>query len=165
MLQLTNESKARRLLIGMTDALCAPVLGDDEIDDLLADNAIASTWTAETEYEFGAEVIPTANKRNGRKYKAVAFDGAGRESGTTEPEWTTSREAQFTDGNITWEESGSEPNSLWNLNKAAEQGWTRKAGKVAADHDYGTADLKMSAGQMYGHCIEQANRFHQGEIA
>src|SRR5688572_4245630 len=117
--QITNEDEARRRLINLTQADCSLVLEDDELEDLIEDCKVASVWLASTVYELGDKVVPTALKKTGCVYKAVRFDGVGVSSGTTEPSWTDGRDATFSDGNITWEECGVEPKSLWDLNKGA----------------------------------------------
>jgi hypothetical protein len=162
---LVDQDKATQRLESLIDAAVDPVLSSDEVLDLLTDNQVAAVWSASTAFEFGAVVIPTANKRNGRKYRIVELDGDGRTSGATEPNWPTGRDSRVTDGNITWEEAGNEPKSLWNLDKAAYQGWLLKAGKVAPEFDYGDADHKMNAGQMHEHCLKQAARFKPVEVA
>jgi hypothetical protein len=162
---LVDPAEALERLQSMTDSAVDPVLTSTELTRLLADFKVVSVWVAETEYEYGAVVVPTAAKRNGLIYRLVSFDGVGIESGTTEPTWGTSREARVTDGNLTWEEAGVMPSSLWNLNDAAEAGWILKAGKVVPDVDYGDANHKMSDSQMHKHCMEQARLYRTVKVA
>lgn len=162
---LTDSDEALLRLQSMTDSAVDPILTSDELTRLLADYAFATVWAAGTAYEYGAKVVPTSNNQNGLVYQAVAFDGAGRTSGATEPSWGTGRGSQVSDGNITWEEVGVMPNSLWALSDAAEAGWILKAGKVVADVDYGDANHKMSDSQMHAHCLRQAAKYRTVKVA
>jgi hypothetical protein len=162
---LVDRNTAKTRLISDIDALGYPALGESEINSLLDDAEVASVWAAETEYEFGAVIVPTAAKRVGCKFKVVAFDGNGVESGLTEPTWSDGRDATYSDGNITWQECGSQPSSLWDLNKAAYLGLMKKASKVQTEFDYGDADHKESASQMYKMLRDQAHAFRTVEVA
>src|SRR5678816_1116734 len=110
---LTDEDLAMEQLISMVQGNTAPVLDVDELQRCLDDARLAFTWIASTNYSadpysLGSVVIPTATKRNGHRYKLIAFDGVGSTSGTTEPRWPLNRDSEIVDGNLTWQEVGTE---------------------------------------------------------
>ena len=161
---LVDEQRARERLIYLTQAASEPQLEDDEIDDLLADASTVSVWSAATNFEHGDRVIPTTANRNGHIYRVARFDGSGRSTGSTEPSWPDYYCARVTDGDITWEEAGRAPSSLWDLSTAAHRGWLLKAGKAAQQFDYGDMDHKQSASQLHKHCLEMAEKFNVAEV-
>lgn len=162
---LTDRNEAIQRLKSDIDADGYPALGNSEVNNLVDDNKIASVWSASTAFEIGDTVVPTAAKRTGSKYRAIAFNGEGVSSGTTEPNWSASRDSIFSDGNITWQEDGRQPRSLWDLEEAAYQGLLKKAAKTQTEFDYGDADHKQSASQMHKMLLEQAERMKPVRVA
>lgn len=161
---LTDEDLAMEQLISMVQGNTAPVLEVDELQRCLDDARLAFIWTAAENFGtaprgLGVSVIPSLTKRNGHRYKLAFFDGTGTTSGATEPSWSTSRDSQFTDGNLTWQESGCEYASLWDLVAAARAAWLLKASKAVTCTDFQQDGVSFSASQVYDHCISQANQY------
>lgn len=50
----------------------------------------------------------------------------------------------------------------WNLNRAASEGWRRKAGKVAGAYDFSGDSQSFSRSQMHEMCLEMAAQYRRG---
>lgn len=138
----------------------AVAITEDDISKILDDPAVhvASIWVADTEYEIGAKVIPTANNRNGHWYELIAFDGEDVESGATEPSWPTWDNAIVTDGNLTWQEAGAE-RSLWDIREGAYQAWQKKIDLVSCQYDFKSGDSSDSMSQRIATLERQRDRY------
>jgi hypothetical protein len=178
-----DEQMALDQVVILVQANNDPVLdystNKSELRIILANSKRASIWTISTSYEIGSVVMPTT--RNGRRYRLIAFDGSGTSSGTTEPNWPAPnaegndapvwaniqlspvvgwwRNAIVTDGNITWQEDGEDYDSLWDIRRAVFNGWMLKASKAVCAIDLASGQKKLSASQVYDHCISQAQRY------
>jgi hypothetical protein len=126
-------------MVGATEppVLTTTIGGETEsdIEKFLAQAVVATVWAGETEYALGDVVIPTSGNVNGHKFVLVDYDGAGFESGSTEPTWQIGDGAFITDGNLTWREYGPAPEALWDVRYAIYLGWKRKAALVASRFD------------------------------
>ena len=177
---ITTESQALAALEILCPSGSDPVLDvDKDMTALLAGAVRAVIWTPSTSYSLGTVVMPTV--RNGRRYRLVRFDGSGTSSGTTEPSWpapvNTSdnfpiwgqvqpnpivgwwRNAIVMDGNLTWMEDGDDYDSLWDIGRAAFNGWMLKAGRAVCAIDMSTGNKSLTQSQIYDHCISQAQRY------
>jgi hypothetical protein len=163
---ITDENDALDAL----KAECAPTVDPtlDEANELLPilrKCQIAQVWAASTAYPFGSTVIPTANNRNGLRFKLVRLDGSGVSSGATEPSWPCHRDATVTDGNLTWQVDGIEC-SLWEMRRALYLAWDLKVKKATAcGVDFRTPSLQVSNSQLITNLKEQRDRFRPITIA
>jgi len=161
---IADEGLALQILMSLVDASVAPLLDEPELTNLLAAARRASIWEASQSYKFGAIVQPTANNRNGHRFRLVKFSG-GITSGSTEPSWPDSRDAEVVDGSLTWREEGTDYDSLWDLTAAARAGWLLKAGKAATCVDFEQDGIKFSASQVAKHCKAQADQYLSATVA
>ena len=176
---ITDGAVAMLALETLCPSTADPALTAADMQQLLDGARRAYTWKASTSYPMGSVVMPTT--RNGRRYKLISFDGSGTSSGTTEPSWPAPnaasanwpvwgtaqpspivgwwRNAVVTDGNITWMEDGEDYDSLWDLGRAAFDGWMMKAGRAICAVDLQTGQMRQAQSQIYDHCISMANRY------
>ncbi len=181
--EITSQTALKQAASDALNILCPfdsdPPLNSDDVNSLLNNAVRAVVWTAVTTYVFGVTVMPMV--RNGRRYRLIAFDGSGVKSGATEPTWpaptslSTSfpvwgqvqpnpvtgwwRNAIVADGNITWQEDGVDYDSLWDVQRAAFNGWMLKAGRAVCAIDIKTGQKGLAQSQIYEHCISQAQRY------
>lgn len=164
MITLLDIVSAREYLNTLCPFDVVPCLEPVDVELILSNARIASIWEAETDYAIGDKVIPTEDNRNGHLYQVVAFDGDGTTSDDTEPEWSTLRDSEISDGNIIWREAGYAPSSLWDMTQAACDAWQAKAAKTANRYDFQSLDQRFSASQLYDHCVRQADRYRPTRI-
>lgn len=142
-----------------------PELSDDDVQDILDAHKRASLWVANTTYQIGAVIIPTLANRNGRRFKAVAFN-SGQQSGATEPTWTTGQDSRVTDNQVVWQEDGWDYDAvLWDFKAAAHEGWERKASSAVKATD--VADSQGITGkwsQIYDHCKKQSASYQVSRV-
>jgi hypothetical protein len=155
---LIDEDLAMTRLKAMVQDEVCPTLNPDELQLLLDGAKRAAIWTASTAFSIGDVVIPTTNNRNGHRYVCIAFDGSGVSSATTEPTWSSCRDATITDGNITWQEDGREFD-LWDLRRAAYDGWDMKMSKASPYEDFKQGDQSFSDSQLFEHCKKKRDSF------
>lgn len=149
-------------LVRLVQPAVCPELSEEEQELVLDRHQRASIWVASTVVELGLLVIPTLPNRNGHRYKAVAYTttGTNQQTGTTEPIWSTTRNAQVTDNKVIWEEDGWDwDGNLWDVTAAARDGWLLKASKVSKNKDYETEGLMIKGSQLFTHCQEMADRY------
>jgi hypothetical protein len=92
---VSNAAKAACEILaeGLNEIVTAGVVDYDE-------------WAPSTVYELGEIVIPTAANRNGYRFRVI---DAGQSAAVTEPTWTNTIGATYTDNGVTWENIGKEP--------------------------------------------------------
>lgn len=162
-----DETEALLDLSDKVQADVAPTLSLDELLRLLPVAAIADEdgnlpdrfrrWAANTVYAIRARVVPYP--RNGYVYVAVTSG----QSGTVAPTWSTTIDATFADGGVTWrveDEAGWVPTYCpRRLNKAAAKGCYMKADKLGdgetfsgdgfSDHPETRRDYWIKRGDAY----------------
>ena len=163
------------IITSVTDALielktlCSPstdpVLDDTDLTPILARCVRATIWTASTSYTFGAVIIPTAAKRNGHRYRLVAFDGVDVKSGATEPAWRMFDQSRVNDGNITWREDGIDYDSLWDIQYAAYLAWDLKCQRASEKYSVSSGGQNFQRGTQYDNLVRQRDRFRPIRIA
>lgn len=175
---ITNETDAIAVLELLCPSASDPTLLPTDMDALLVQTKRASLWEVSTPYALGVTLMPTV--RNGRRYKLIAFDGSGVSSGTIEPSWPSPssnpenfpvwsafapqgdgwwRNAIVSDGNLTWQEDGEDFDSLWDIQRAAFNGWMLKAGRAICAVDLQSGQMKQAQSQIYQHCCDMAQRY------
>lgn len=132
-----------------------PALERAELEALVDRYQRASVWAAETDYNYGAKVMPVS--RNGHVYVVVT---AGT-SGATEPTWTVGSNSTLTDSTITFREAGSDWENAYDVRAAIEAGWMQKAAKVSEIYAEGGEQMQ----QVFDHCIKMAAQFRSIRIA
>lgn len=159
------EQEALDRLVIMVEANTCPTLDYDtassELRMILAMHKRASVWAANTAYQIGDRILPTAANRNGCRYIAVKYrtTGTDQTTGTTEPSWSTTRYSQVTDDQIVWQEDGFDWNGdLWDLTAAARAGWLLKASKASLTSDVVRGELEIKSSQLFDHCMTMANQ-------
>jgi hypothetical protein len=168
---IDSEAEAIIRLEKLVEKDSVPALSSDDIQQLLNDNKVGTVWAASTTYYEGDVIVPSQGARNGRSYKATQRNASGTTgvSGTTEPGWPLAGAQAFAgrrsfsshyigDGTVLWLDNGPEMD-LWNVRKAAWDGWMRKAGKAANMFDNKVGDDSFSCSQVYDHCIAMAKHF------
>lgn len=163
MTPITELAAALVELTRLAQSDSCPALTNDEQIDILAKYKRGDLWIASTARQIGDVIVPTASRRTGHRYRADRFTapGTNQQNGTTEPVWSTTRDAEHTDGNVIWVEDGWDWDArLWDLNAAAEEAWLVKASKSISRVDFAPAQgMSISASQLYDHCINQARQF------
>lgn len=171
-----DAATAQAEIESMVDADVDPTLTETEIERLVdrarqpdrAGNsplnvATAATWQAGTTYRIG-DVIRTT--LHGDRWFRVWVPGV---SGATEPQWPNLanrvvNRTRVSDGSVTWEDNGTEWNPTWDLDRAAVEGWRRKAGKVAGRFRFATDGQTFDRQQLYAHCISQMHEYRRRAI-
>jgi hypothetical protein len=153
----TDRAAARAQLILWLQPAVEPTLTTDgdgnELDTLLDNHKLASTWTAETEYSVGDEVLPTV--RTGSRYRCVK----GGTSGVAEPGyWPTRQAATVYDGDAVWQQFGPDFTNIYDARAAARAGWLLKASKVVPDAKMKFSKLEFDT-KTYDHCLAMAEKF------
>lgn len=160
------EQEALDMLVIMVEANTCPTLDYDtatsELRVILAKHKRASVWTTNTAYQIGDRIVPTAANRNGCRYIAIEYrtTGTDQTTGTTEPIWSTTRNARITDDQIVWQEDGFDWNGeLWDLTAAARDGWLLKASKASLTSDVVRGELEIKSSQLFDHCIAMSQKY------
>lgn len=141
-----------------------PTLTTPEVEGIVDSCVKATIWTANTAYEIGAVILPTA--RNGRRFVCVQ---RGTSHATTEPTWTVQLYAEYQDGAsdpvLTWREDGPDFANVFDIRGAIHTAWMLKAAK--ANHLYSTSqgNSKFEHQQVYEHCLEMAAKYLPVEVA
>ena len=163
---MTDEEareKALEDLKRLLPYMAAPQLSDADLDALLDKAKRASTWEAATAYVHGDLVQPTVG--NGLHYKCIQSGT----SGATEPIWPTGQASVVDDGAgetiARWQEDGPAYKQIYNVRKAAHEGWMMKAGKAALSVDMSGPVGNISGSQIQKQCLEMAKSFGSIEIA
>ena len=161
---IRTEADALETVIRLADTQANPVLPDDRPLAIVRALALATVWTASTEYLLGARVVPLANF-TGRIYRAIAFDGDGVSSATTEPEWPSSRDSKILDGNVTWQEDGLDTGDLYDIRGAIHQLWLEKAAVATSKIDFTADNQSLTRSQLHEHCLAMAQQYRPIRIA
>ena len=131
-----------------------PVLSDEDLYGLLDRAAVATVWTAATAYSYGDVILPTT--RDGHRYRVVT-PGT---SDSTEPTWNTEQAGYTTDGDdLVWQEDGRQYSDLWDIDRAAHEGWLLKASLAASDYEFTDSGLNLKRQQVAAGCRAQAKCF------
>lgn len=160
-------SAARARLERMLQWQQEPTLTSSEIDDLLAyaamfdDDGVEpdtyTEWTASTVLAANAYRTPVV--RNGYVYRVTV----GGTTGANSPAWPTTINATVVDGSVTWRCHAAAPwTPTFNLRAAAAEGWSWKAGKVAASFDAEAGEAKAQRSQVFDMCMAQAKSYRTG---
>lgn len=144
-----------------------PTLTSAEIDDLMAgarrpdkygvriDTYLA--WRANLALVVGDLVVPST--RNGHYYRVTVSDGA---AGTTEPTWPTTSAVTVTADGVTYAEAGTASwTATWDLNWAAAEGWSQKAGKVAGQFSFSTDRQSFNRNEVFAMCERQRDYYRK----
>lgn len=115
-------------------------------------------WQPSTAYAEGAYVTP--DTRNGLRYVCT---GAGT-SGSSAPSWPLSVGGTVDDGSATWKQDGVALTPTWDLNKAAAEGWSWKAGAAAGKVGVSLAGNAKQLQQVYDHCMMMAAMFRERRV-
>jgi hypothetical protein len=140
-----------------------PTLAQSFLEDLLDRYELYRVWEAEQDIEVGERFAPTV--KNGRFYICVQ-EG---QTGETEPAWPTKAGAffgqQIADNEVIWEDAGKLPRKQWDLDRAAYDGWMRKAGATAGKFNIQDSGQNQQRAQIHAHCLTMAASFgRQGVI-
>lgn len=141
-----------------------PALTSTEVDDLLSyarmfdddgtEPDAYTEWVASASVSQGTLRTPIA--RNGYVYRAQV----GGVSAASEPVWPTTLNATVIDGSVTWRCHAVAPWSpTFNLKAAAAEGWSWKAGKVAASFDAEAGGAKAARSQIFQMCMDKARSY------
>lgn len=167
-----DRSTALDRLRSMLASDVDPVLGEDVLVALLADNAVADragnaptndsstagSWVAST------AVLPGAIILEGDRYWVAVLGGS---TAATEPTWPDlagidrDEHRTITDGGVRWADNGTTWAPTWDLTRAAADGWDRKAAIATSRYDFQTDDQRFSRAQVAASCREQADRFRR----
>jgi hypothetical protein len=150
---------AREQVKAQAAASQIPTITDAEVEDILERTAYASVWRANTAYEYGARIVPTA--RDGFVYEVTT---AGT-SGATEPTFPAYRYGTLTDNTVTFKAVLPDPPGLWNITRAVYEAWLLKAGKASEQHNFSEDGQSFSASDVIAHCLKMADRYKPVQIA
>lgn len=156
----TDRTAALALLTEYLQPTVAPVLtttaSSGEVDVLLDRNRRAQTWVANTAYAVGAVMVPIT--RNGHRYRAIQ-PGTSQTGTPAFTFWPTTSGATVTEGAsnpiLTWIEDGPDGANIYDVRRAAYEGWRLKAQKASQFIQAG--DLSFQ--HVYDHCIQMSNQF------
>ncbi len=157
-------SQALHRLKGMTAWDSEPQLSEAELVALLhearrpdADGNLIEdvvAWEPDTAYVVGDRVTAL----DGYAYVCTAEGISGR----AEPAW----DEVTTDGEVTWERDGE---SAWtptyDVNHAAAEAWTRKAGKAAAMVSFQADNARFDRDQVIANCLTMAELYRSRIVA
>lgn len=168
---IDNEADAIIRLEKLVEKDLTPALTSDDIQQLLNDNKVGTVWAASTTFFEGDVVVPTQTARNKRCYIAIQRTQTGTTgvSGLTEPSWplinaqaVMARRNYFSryigDGTVLWADNGPEVD-LWNIRKAAWDGWKRKMGKAANMFQTMVGGDRFYCEQVFDHCKLMVKEF------
>lgn len=153
----TDRTAALALLTEYLQPTVAPTLtttaNTGEVDVILDRNRRARTWVPSTAYNYGDVVLPPI--RNGRRYKAT-IPGT---SALVDPGYSFWSGASISEGTsslaLTWVDDGPDFGNIYDVRKAAYEGWRLKAQKAS--------QLMSTDGtaydEVYRHCMEMAEKF------
>lgn len=182
--RLLGWDEARARLVAKLSPCAEPTLSAAEVDELLHRNQIARLWEPSTRYEAGDRVVPTTP--TGLVYTPARNVGGNRYggfSGEIEPEfplnlkWPGGRWDGYwmddfpanrryaADGDMRWEVAGVEGPALWDIDRAACEGWLMKAAKASGEYHSYLAGVGGHPEQVFEHCQRMAERFRPIGIA
>lgn len=161
----TDRAAALLLLTEYLQPTVAPVLtttaNTGEVDVILDRNRKARTWVAATAYVVGDVIVPIT--RNGHRYRCIQPGTSGTTPAFTF--WPTSSGATVTEGSsnpiLTWQEDGSDAANIYDVRRAAYEGWRLKAQKASQFIQAGD----LSFHQVYEHCLDMMDKFRTVMIA
>lgn len=149
-----------------------PTLSSDELHELLdgarrpdragnlpTNAATTADWTAGTAYTPGTVVQqPSAS----RWWRCIV----GGTSGATSPTWPSlgglaATARRVTDGDVVWEDVGSEWAPTYDLNAAAAEGWRWKAAKASGRFGFQTDGQSFERQQVAARCLEMAATYER----
>lgn len=166
-----DEQAALDQLVIMTQSALCPALDYTttvaELRVILTKHQRATVWATGMAYAIGARIIPTAANRNGHHFIAVRYTATATDqmSGATEPAWTTTMSAEYTDNHVVWREAGWDWDGVrWDLTAAAQQAWLTKAAKASVTSDTRVGDLNISSSQLFDHCIAMAKQYQRNYV-
>jgi len=145
----TDRTAALAELSEYVPIAVAPVLTSGELEAVLDRNKQASYWAATTAFTLGAFIQPTT--KNGHRYKCTQ---AGT-TGSTEPTFPLGTGSLITIGTAKFIEDGVEFANVYNVQRAAEQGWRLKAAK--ASQFISTGDINFAP--IFERCNQMAQSY------
>jgi hypothetical protein len=168
---ITDGATALATLQAWLDYTSEPALTAQQVSDLRARHALATTWAGETLKYVGDRVVPTVP--NGCWYEcSTEADGTGGgTTGSSEPSWTAfpnwpqNQSASISDGTVLWTLIGRAPACLWDLRAAAHEGWLMKEAIVAGSVDVADDNMRVSRSQSHAACLAMARRYAPMGIA
>ncbi len=150
-----------------------PTLGFREIGQLLdlarrvdragnppANDDTVAAWAAGT---YAAGALVTAAGR----YWRCLVPGTTASSAPSWPDLTDlggPTGYRVGDNDVTWVDNGTTWSPTWDLNAAAAEGWTRKAGKAAGRFDFMTGDQRFMRSQVVAACERRARTYRSRVI-
>lgn len=141
----------RELALQQLRLLCEPdvnpVLGNEELEQILDINLRVSSFAASTVFKAGDIVYPTTP--NGFKYRVIRSGTTG-----TEPTWPMD-DGVVLSGNVTFEFSGNELPSTYDLKAAAQAAWRKKAAKASKLMKTGGMDMSI----IYKNCLDMVSEY------
>lgn len=125
-----------------------------ELDSIILDAKVASTWTSGATAAYGSLWMPTT--RNGRIYRVTI----GGTLGTTEPtSWPTYDYGSVVSGSVTLEDAGSQLPNIYDIRRACYLAWLLKAAKAQDRVNYSADGRSFNEHQTPEFCVKQADRY------
>ena|SRR6476620_1051523 len=150
--------KAVEIVAVQACACDPPELSQGELEGVVKDAQIATTWKPDTAYGQGDQVVPTIP--NGHLYQCTV---AGT-SGSTEPAWNQFFGTTTTDNTVTWLEAGL-VKGYFDLDRATSNAWMLKAGKAAPLVQNSSAGQSLASQQLFTHCRQMARDWEPTEVS
>lgn len=123
----------------------APVILESEIVDIVGEYQLADIWTDDEDYVVGQEIQPTV--RNGHRYCCIV----GGTSGDTEPDFPVDPGSRVTDGDVIWQEVGSDYENVFDIRALTYAVLDLKVKRCAVAVDQKTPVGSLSASQLFTH--------------
>jgi hypothetical protein len=150
--------KAVEIVAVQACACDPPELSTAELEGVIRDSQVGSTWLPDTYYPQGATVIPTVP--NGHLYQCTV---AGT-SGASEPAFNQFAGTTTTDGTVTWLEVGL-AGGYFDLDQATSDAWLLKAGKSAPLVQNSSAGQSLASQQLFTHCNQMARYWEPTKVS
>lgn len=156
----------RRRLKRLVEADTEPRITDEEIDDLLVQNARLDRFGVKAEpiqpyrpgmkVEVGDTIVPLND--NGHKYTVTV---AGT-TGASEPTWPTTSAGTVSSNSVTYTEAGETTwERAYDLFGAAADGWDLKASRVVHYFQFMTDGSRFFKEQVFDHIKERAEYYRK----
>ena len=165
-----NQDTAIGRLAALVSADVDPVLDSDQLLELLDMFAVAdiygngsrnratvSLYANSTAYAAG-DLVRTSEFR----FWECIVPGTSNSTALPTLQGLISRKPYFTsDGTVVWQDKGGLWIPSWDLNKAAEQGWLRKAGKLSDRFNYAVDNQEFNVRDRFENCLKMAAQFRK----
>jgi hypothetical protein len=132
-----------------------PALSPSELDQILDGAKRGVVWEASLAVRHGQLVFPTVSM--GRRFKVTK---AGVLSGS-EPTWTDYDYdyATLTDGTATLLEDGVDFEGVYDVRRAAYEGWNLKVAKAASRNQGVSEGRGQASGFLYLNCVRERDKY------